>query len=790
MAKRKNKASEGEDAPRSAKADLLIRIRDRYRIMAEADQENRRAAMDDLKFANEPGSQWDANMKKKRGNRPCYEFNKVRINGKRVINEIRANRPQGKVRAVEGGDKKTAELYEGLCRNIANVSDFDTVTDQAAEYQVDAGMAAWRVATEYSDDAAFDQDIVIKPFKNPFCVYVDPACQDMLKRDAEDWIVTERISKSSFEARWPKAEQIQFDASVEFDDQDDWEDEETVRICEYWYKEPYDKEIWLVQGPNGPITVDSTTDEAQALKAQGVEPIKTRVARCHRIKMCIASGDAILEEADWAGTQFPFVMIYGEYKVVDGKVKWWGLHRFAKDAQRSYNSSRTAIDETIALAPQAKWWATAEQAKGLIDQWAVAHNENLPWLPYNPDPRANNGGPPVPMAGAQVPVALIQQATIAAQDLRDVTGLHEASFGEESGEKSGVALARKQNQAQIVTYNFPDNMAKGVRRTWEILIDLIPHIYDAERELRVIGADGAEDYAKVNRLVQDQATGQTLRINDLSAGKYDVTVTVGPNFSTMRQEAAEVYGELGSRSPELMQVAGDLVFKAMDLPYADEIAKRWQAILPPPIQQMLSEGKDIPPEAQAVMAQAQQAMMAVQQQTQLVQQAAQEVQQDQAKSDKAKAEVEKAIASLEVKRAQFDADIEKRLAQLQVKEAQLQSKAVEIGSQQREAEGATAEVSEARKAVADIDSMVAQFMQAVSEAMAKIKAESQMVIAMPKKSRLKGVKASRVNGELVAVPEYDGDSDEPRIARVRAVRGQDGSLVGVPEYEQPAPTGQ
>lgn len=761
-------------AKKSSKAALLLRIRDRYKVMSEADQTNRDEALDDLKFANEPGAQWDANMKKERGSRPCYEFNKCRINGKRVINEIRANRPQGKVRAVEGGDKKTAELYEGLCRNIANVSDFDTVTDQAAEYQVDAGMAAWRVVTEYASEDAFEQDILIKPFKNPFCVYADPACQDILKRDAADWIVTERISRKAYKDRWPDAKPIQFEDSVVFEDADEWEDEETIRICEYWYKEPYDKEIWLIQGPEGPITVDSESDEAAALKAQGVVPIKTRMARTHKIKMCIASGDAILEEADWAGSMFPFVMVYGEYKVIEGKVKWWGLHRFAKDAQRSYNINRTSCDETVAGAPKEYFWATPAQAKGHTDMWSEAHKKNFPFKLYNPDP-INGGAPPQRAGGVEVPAALMALSEMAAQDLRDVTGLHEASFGQESGEKSGVALARKQNQAQIVTYNFPDNIAKGVRRTWEILIDLIPHIYDSARELRVIGADGAEDYAKVNQLVLDPATGKTLRVNDLTTGKYDVTVTVGPNFSTQRQEAAEIYGELGSKNPALMQVAGDLVFKAMDLPYADEVAKRWQTILPPPIQQQLSEGKEIPPEAQAVMAQAQQAMQMVQQQTQLVQQAAQEVQAEQAKSEKQKAEVQTAIANLKAAEAQFEAKVAKVEAQFVQREAQLGMQSVQIDGAKMQLEGhaksmqmeqqfaqerndaQSADLSEAQKAVAQIDQAVAQFMQLSGEVMAQLNG---MLGEIKKKPRVKSVRAERVNGKLTAVPEYD---DAPAV---------------------------
>lgn len=173
-----------------ANQELLEKIRKRYKIMYEADEDNRREAMLDLRFVNVPGAQWDENMKKERGNRPCYEFNKLRVTGKRIINDMRANRPVGKVRGVEDGDKKTAEVFEGLIRNIWNTSDGNTVIDTAAEYQVNGGMGAWRISTEYSSDSAFDQDIVIEEIHNPFCLFADPAAKDQLKRDAYDWILT------------------------------------------------------------------------------------------------------------------------------------------------------------------------------------------------------------------------------------------------------------------------------------------------------------------------------------------------------------------------------------------------------------------------------------------------------------------------------------------------------------------------------------------------------------------------------------------------------------------------
>lgn len=101
---------------RDAKANekLLETVRDRYKVMAQADYENRQWALEDIRFVNVPGAQWDSAMRQERGKRPCYEYNKVRVRCKRVVNDIRGNRPAGKVRAVEGGDKSIADIYEGV----------------------------------------------------------------------------------------------------------------------------------------------------------------------------------------------------------------------------------------------------------------------------------------------------------------------------------------------------------------------------------------------------------------------------------------------------------------------------------------------------------------------------------------------------------------------------------------------------------------------------------------------------------------------------------------------------
>jgi hypothetical protein len=637
-------------ADRKADKDLLVRARRRAKIMMDADRENRQLGIEDMKFLRVPGYQWDDITKRERGNdRPMYEFNKLNVSVKSVINQMRENRPMGKVRAAEDGDIKTAEILEGGIRNVVANADFDTVTDYAAEYQVGAGMGAWRVTLEYAEDS-FGQVIDIDPLLNPFCLYCDPACKDILKRDAEDWWYTDKISKSSYERRWPKADVVDLD-DVEFDDDGDWETEDQVRIGEYWYKEPYDKTLLLLS--DGSVIDELGKDGQPVTPPEGVTVVKKRTQRCHKIMMCIVSGMAILEgPVEWAGSMHPWVMVYGEYVVIDGKVYWNGITRAGKDPQRAYNYSRTSAIEAVALAPQDKPWITPKQLAGLEAHYAESHKKNYPFNLYNPDQLAP--GPPIRQGGPNIPAALIQEMQIASDDIKAVTGIYDASLGAQGNETSGKAINARKAQGEIANFNYQDNMGKGVKRTWEILVDLFPRVIDTETTIRILGADGKESYETVNKF--DPQTGEV--INDLSRGRFDTAITVGPSYATRRMEAAEAYTQMAGMDEGLMMSAGDLVYKAMDMPYAQEIAERRQLLLPPPIQAKLTEGKDLPPEVTAAMAQVQQAQQQVQEHGQLVEAAQKELQQEMAKAAGDKAAAQLAQASLKGAELQLQASRE------------------------------------------------------------------------------------------------------------------------------------
>jgi hypothetical protein len=151
-----------------------------------------------------------------------------------------------------------------------------------------------------------------------------------------------------------------------------------------------------------------------------------------------------------------------------------------------------------------------------------------------------------------------------------------------SNETSGVAITARQREGDVSNFHFTDNQSRAIRHTGRILLDLIPKVYTGPRIVRILGPDGNAQTVPVNQPAP-QPDGQ-VRIFDLTAGKYDLTVEAGPSYATKRQEAAEQMVELMKAYPAITPLIGDLLVKNLDWPGAEEISDRLKAMLPPQLQ--------------------------------------------------------------------------------------------------------------------------------------------------------------------------------------------------------------
>jgi len=272
------------------------------------------------------------------------------------------------------------------------------------------------------------------------------------------------------------------------------------------------------------------------------------------------------------------VPVWGKETNIQGKRILRGVVRNAKDPQRMYNYYRTLSAESIALAPKAPFLVTPRQIEGHETQWGEAHKRNFPYLLYNVDTKS-----PAAVPQRQFPktveTAIANEVMVADQEMRDTTGIQQAALGMESNEKSGRAVRERKKESDVGSFAYIDNLARSLTLAGKILVDLIPKIYDTPRTLRLKGEDGSVSTVDVNKEIEQD--GQRVLVNDITVGKYDVTVTVGPSYSTQRQESAESMMAFIGVFKEAAPLIGDLIAKNMDWPGAQEISDRLKKILPP-----------------------------------------------------------------------------------------------------------------------------------------------------------------------------------------------------------------
>ena len=183
-----------------------------------------------------------------------------------------------------------------------------------------------------------------------------------------------------------------------------------------------------------------------------------------------------------------------------------------------------------------------------------------------------------------------------------------------TGNISGKALNGQQQQIDLTNFDYYDNLTRSLCHVGKIILDLIPKIYSQERVMRIIGDDGKPELTTINQKTVGQ-DGVEMVLNDVTIGEYDVVMETGPGYNTKRQEAVDSMMSLLAADPNLMNQAGDLIFRNMDFPGADIIADRLAAVNP---MAQIDEKSPIPPQVQMQLAANQQKMQEMQKQIEVM----------------------------------------------------------------------------------------------------------------------------------------------------------------------------
>ena len=605
---------------------ILKEARDRLAQCIQHDAQNRREAAEDHRFF--AGEQWPDDMRRMRQveARPCLTINKLPSFLHQVLNDQRQNRPSIKVHPVDSGaDPETADVIQGAIRYMEYNSNADVAYDTAVSHATIGGFGYFRIVTDYSDADTFDQDILFRRVQNPFSVYLDPFSSEPDGSDMMFAFITELLNKEEFKKQYPNAQATSAEGLVvgAGDATTVWMSDDSIRVAEYYKVKSEPATLVRLADGRDVFESDMLPTDQPMLDAAG-QP-KKRPSERRTVCWYKVTAVDVLERTEIPCKWIPVFPVYGDENIVDGKVRRNGMVRWARDPQRMYNFWMTSATEEVSLRPKAPFIGAVGQFETAKKDWKAANNRSFAFLEY--DPIEVNGSiapPPQRQQMADVPTGVLAMAMHASDNIKATTGIFDASLGAQGNETSGRAITARQKEGDTANFHFADNLARTIRHAGRCIVNMIPKVYDTPRMLRILGTDEKMDVVPVNtpnhEMKPDDSGAIKIMLNDLRVGKYDVTIGVGPSYTTQRAEAVDAMMQVGQAYPALWQIAGDKIVRSMDWPNADEIADRLEKTLPPGLQESKDQ-EGAPPLPPQVIQTLQQSGQEIQQLQQALQEA-------------------------------------------------------------------------------------------------------------------------------------------------------------------------
>ncbi|MCU1301954.1 MAG: hypothetical protein JWQ87_2238 [Candidatus Sulfotelmatobacter sp.] len=559
-----------------SEADFIATARKRFEQAEDDEKLLRQEAAKDLDFV--AGDQWDPKQKQDReaAGRPAMVFNRMHTFVQQVSNEARQNKPQIKFApGDDSADKDTAEVLEGMARAIQNASDAQVAYETSVEYSAGGSFGYFRFLTEENEDG--DQELKIVPVLDPFAVYgiLFPAC---FNREPKFGFVIEDMPKEEFEAMYPDSPISKGDIGDSgWMTQHGWLGTDMVRIAEYWYCEEGEK--------------------------KGGKQI-------YKVKFCKISGMEVLPDTktDWLDDCIPILPVLGKGMIRKGRPELYSVVRFQRSAQQMINYGKSRIAETLATSPISPFIVAKGQIPKGDKKWETLNSKVYPYLEYE---QMDIQGKPAPPPQRQTFEPPIQSLSgFVAQEIDDMkatAGIFDASLGQKSNETSGTAIARRQQQSNMTTMHYMDNLERAFKKGGGIMRRLIRIIYDTDRMVQILGEDQAPKIVRINALHTPPGgkSAKHYKVGGSDAGKYHEIVTMGRAFSTKRMESFDMMSEVTQGNPQLMPMIGDIMFRNSDVAGADQLADRFHKMLPPNLQD--NDENDPAKQAQALQGQLMQA---------------------------------------------------------------------------------------------------------------------------------------------------------------------------------------
>ena len=517
-------------------------------------QENvRDKCIEATRFARVSGGQWEGataagtKLDDQFEKYPKFEINKVATELNRIIAEYRNNRITVKFRP---GDKQASDelsnKLNGLFRADYQETDGGEACDNAFDDAATGGFGCFRLASQLVNE--FDpmderQRIAIEPVYDPArSVWFDPDAKKYDKSDAAWAFCMYSLSTAKYEEEYgktPNSMDLTSLSSWEYD----WFTPDVVYIAKYYEVRKESVDLISYQSPiTGEVATydsDQIEDVKDELTEAGFIEVARRSVKRRRVYVSIVDGENFLEKPSRIpGEHIPLIPVYGKRWFIDDVERVEGHVAKAMDPQRLYNMQVSMLADSSTQDQGSTPIVDAEQIRGYETHWAERNKKRPAFLPLRSlKDKAGNIVQPANALGYTQPPALNQAMATLLQltsaDIQEVTG------GSQAMQQMPSNIAQETvnnllNRSDMASFIYLDNMAKSLKRAGEVWLSMAREVYGSEREVRIVNEDGTDDVVLMAEAIRDQQTGVVVALNDLTVGKYDVMVDVGPSYTARR----------------------------------------------------------------------------------------------------------------------------------------------------------------------------------------------------------------------------------------------------------------
>jgi hypothetical protein len=553
--------------------------------------------------------------------RPYLTINRINALVRLISGYQRNNRMDIKYQPSNDGQSsdQIATLLDAIVKTECNRTDANWVDSEVFDDGIVTGRGWWDMRLDFTEN---DLGEIVLVAEDPFSVFVDPDCDDY------DLTTSAYLQKS----RWVSPDQIfcafgkeayemtknavnntvnsitgtVFGLGWEEDITPDrffglygannrmsWRDIWTMDFCDTANKRlrlldtqtqvtsPQQCFVDLQTGDFQPIPDDwfkpenqykiqKCLDYAASIGNQlivGQRPVR-------RIRWTVTCGDLILHDSWSPYESYTLIPFFPDFR--RGQTR--GVVDDLIDPQREINKKRSSITEILNRSANSGW-IYGDQALSAEQEENLRLNGSRPGINIK---YKDGKDPPKRLEAGGYPQGLDRLEDKAALDLNVISGINESAMGQIDKVQSGRAIEARQRQAVLALQPYLDNFSRSKKLQGRKWLELIQNHYTEKRIFRITGEDGSLVQTAINQKAQNPMVPNAIeRINDVTVGKYNVSVDETPMSVTFKEgqfaEALDILAKLGPVGEAALQSDPSLLISMSSLPQKDKWTQALQA---------------------------------------------------------------------------------------------------------------------------------------------------------------------------------------------------------------------